>query len=240
MLKSHFFKDLLQGLASIPGTSFPAELYSYLVYEVSQLIHTHLLAQLLIDVILNRSVAHAIKQSAASYLLNLWDQCLSDDALSHFFRMIRSLWDARIKVQVQYGTLMGTSELAQLLEAQCDPLVLEFFMQPDAPEQEAAAFREFLFGLSHEEIEQLHNEMHERGLHAIDREQVSQMLYATSGAASSLDSLMVSDPHFIYRSYKRRRMQARHRAHTNTKGPLHTIEEYLLLNILRNHNNQKL
>ncbi len=231
MLQSRYLKDVLALLQDLPEEA-PLPLQQSLFHEISHLIHTHLLAQLLIDVILNPYVEHHLKQHAASNLLDLWDQSASQETLSDFFRMIRSLWEARIQVQVQYGTLLGTAELLQLLEARCDPTVLDFFTQNDVSEEEAYAFQEFLFALSFEEIHQLQEYMKQHGLSAISQHQVASILthHTNSSPPSNSND---PDPHKIYRSYKRRRAHARHRTQTEKPGPRNTAEQLLVLYLMR-------
>ena len=233
MLQSRYLKDVLT-LLQDQQESPPASLEKALFREISHLIHTHLLAQLLIDVILNPDVEHKLKRRAASNLLDLWDQSARQETLSDFFRMIRSLWEARIRIRVQYGTLLGTVELLQLLEAQCDPVVLDFFTQQEVSEEEAYAFQEFLFALSYEEILLLQDYMEQHNQTSISQHDVNHILNLQADSTPP-ESSRDTDPHKIYRSYKRRRTHVRHRTQTDKPGPRNTAEQLLVLYLLRNH-----
>lgn len=232
MLKSQHLKGMQAALHALPEGTVSTEFNKLLYSEISRMIHIHLLAQLLIDVILNPTVPAALKQAAASNLIDLWDQSAQQETLSHFFQMINSLWDARATVQVQYGTLLGTAELMQLLEAECDQVVLDFFLQPTEREDETYAFQEFLFALTYEEIKILGTYMEENNLSVIGHDVVEEIL--PDRAERPLPGTAAStDPHKIYRSYKRRRSQARHRRSSGQPGPQHTAEQFLVLYLLR-------
>lgn len=232
MLKSQHLKDVLAALSLLPAERIPGTLHQDLYREISRLIHRHLLAQLLIDIILNPEVAHPLKRAAASNLVDLWDQNSQQDTLSDFFQMIHSLWHARTRIRVQYGTLLGTAELLQLLEAECDPVVLTFFTEHPVDQEDACAFQEFLFGLSYEEILFLQEHMKEQGLSAIGQQEVDTLL-AHHKEYIPLNGVTLMDPHYIYRSYKQRRSRARHRVESQSPGPHHTAEQLLVLYLLQ-------
>ena len=60
--------------------------------------------------------------------------------------------EARRRVRATLGTLMGTAEMFRLMQEGCDPQFVDYLGRPDCTEDEAAAFREFLFGLFNEEL----------------------------------------------------------------------------------------
>lgn len=232
MAKTQHIKDLLAVIAELPAPAERPELHRQLSHQIEHIIHTYLLGQLLIDVILNQDISHQTKQVAAKSLLSLWDQYSDHESLSEFFMMIRSLWDARLHIQVLYGTLMGTSELFQLLEAECDPVILQHFTESELSEAEGQAFEEFLFGLSYEEIKLLRTEMKKRDLSVIGKQQVADFLGCTLESLHPTREMTGQDPHLIYRSYKRRRFQCRYRSNTGSLGPRKTAEEFLVLSLL--------
>lgn len=234
LTKAQHLKGLLLSILGLPPTEQRKSLRSALFFEVSNIIHTYLLYQLLLDVILDEHLDREIKRRSARYLIALWDTCAAQEELSGFFHIIRSLWDARIHIRVRYGTLLGTDELLQLLEAECDPLILEHFTDRDLSEEEAAAFQEFLFGLTYEELVRLRDAMKSQGMRVISSQEVSQVLALPKSNKSHYLGLD-QDPHEVYRSYKRRRFQARYRLKNGLEGPRRTAEEYLVLWILRDH-----
>ena len=231
--KAQHLKGILLALRGCPEAKLRDQLHEALFLEVGNIIHTYLLYQLLLDLILDEAMDRDIKRHAARYLIALWDTCAAQEELSGFFHIIRSLWDARISLRVHYGTLLGTAELFQLLESQCDPLVLEHFMDRNLSDEEAMAFQEFLFGLTYEELLRLREKMSERGLSVLHAEEVRQILGMTGDRSRLWRESAHQDPHVVYRSYKRRRFQARYRTSNALPGPRHTAEEYLVLWILR-------
>ncbi len=231
MLKMHLFKILKRGLSE----GSPAELLDGLIKEISDIIHTYLLGQLLIDLLLNSQVEEEIRQLAAHYLLKFWEECSKNEDLSDFFQYIHALWDARVNVQVKYGSLLGTSELIQLIEAKCPSHIINFFTEQGSDTEESQAFQEFLFGLSYEQIQILLREMELRGLSAISPREVKKILQATPDREFEESGGPFRDPHLVYRSYKQRRLWARHRKQNNLPGPKRTAEEFLILHLLRNH-----
>ncbi|MCB9638577.1 MAG: hypothetical protein H6728_02490 [Myxococcales bacterium] len=234
LTKAQHLKGLLLAMLGLPSSETRNTLRSALFLEISNIIHTYLLYQLLLDVILDEDLDREIKRHSARYLITLWDTCAAQQELSGFFHIIRSLWDARLHIRVRYGTLLGTDELLQLIEAECDPMILDHFTDRDLSEEEAIAFQEFLFGLTYEELLRLRNEMKAQGIHVISSKEVTQMLNIPKTERNQHLGLE-QDPHEVYRSYKRRRFQARYRIKNNLEGPRRTAEEYLVLWILRDH-----
>ncbi|MBK06205.1 MAG: hypothetical protein CL920_10000 [Deltaproteobacteria bacterium] len=223
--KIQHLKGIYFTLIRIHSPACPPRLKKRVFDALGNTIHTYLLYQLLLDVVLNKGAPRALKRISAAHLVSLWDTSTSQESIGEFFALIRSLWDARMNVQVQYGTLLGTSELMQLIEAQCPPQVLDHFIEQQIDDEEAFAFQEFLFGLSFEELTQLRSVMEQQGLSIITEQEVRRMLNRPLGSAGTDHR---EDPHVVYRSYKRRRMKARYRRDTNAPGPQRTAEEYLV------------
>ncbi|MEM1007829.1 MAG: hypothetical protein AAGJ35_02380, partial [Myxococcota bacterium] len=227
--KAQHLKGVLAMIASIEPHEESA-LQTQLFLGIREIVHSYLLYQLLLDVILDERVEMEVKRKSARYLIALWDTCAAQRSLSGFFEYIRSLWDARILIRVQYGTLLGTSELFQLLEQNCEPKVLAYFMERTLSEEESWAFQEFLLGLSYEQLLLLHERMKKHKINAISSSKVKELL-THSEPQQHLESHH-RDPHRVYRSYKRRRFQARSRLRRDLPGPRRTAEEYLVFWLL--------
>lgn len=192
--------------------------------EVAQTIHTMLLAELLWDLVRNRAMLLDVRQRVAMELVRLWE---SPDKLEvdDFFPVLEAVWRARNRVSVVYGTMVGVSELFQLVRGECPPQFVSFFTREEVSREEEEAFQEFLFGLPQEELRRLHDAMVEKGLEVIDRKFAEETL---QGAHVSQEKT----PEALYASYRRRQSACQLRRLTGSPGPQNTAETYMILHLL--------
>jgi len=106
---------------------------------------------------------------------------------------------------------------------------VDLFCAEDAPPDFKYAFEEFLFGLSYEQMQQIHHAKREMNLHAVDKDWVARTL------AVDPESLFsgVTDPEAMYDSFQRRQLASVYRRLREKPGPRRTAEAILLLDYLR-------
>jgi len=195
---------------------------------ISDTIFSKLAEELLTAAISNPHNALDLKRAAAQKLLGMWLNRLQVP-VGEFPPVLLSAWKARVKVRAMYGTLMGVGELFSLIQEECESRFVNYFVREHVTPDEKEAFQEFLFGLSHEEIEKLRGFMKERSLHVISPEQVRAVL------TDRVHAPLLGDPspEQIYSSYCRRRLRADYRAMSGVPGPKKTAEGYMMESILR-------
>jgi hypothetical protein len=195
---------------------------------ISDTIFSKLAEELLTGAISNPNNPFALKRAAAQKLLVMWNDRLRLP-VGEFPPVLLSAWRARGKVRAIYGTLIGVNEVLSLIQGECESRFVNYFAREHVTSDESAAFREFLFGLSYEELEQLRGYMKEKNLQVISPEGVQ-------GVFSNLSYVPVfsnPSPEQIYSSYYRRRLRAEYRAITGAPGPRKTAEGYIMESLLR-------
>jgi hypothetical protein len=191
-------------------------------------IYTRLAGDLLTSISSDSSIAAEIRRRAVLSLLHVREQVAV--RIADFMPLLQATWDARRNVVVAGGTLMGTAEMFQLLERGCDGRFVDLLVRPDHTENEAAAFREFLFGVTTEELSELEMAQAETAMQSASIEGLSHM-----HTPPSLDDT-VGDPTLaMFEFFLSRHLQAAARRQGDLPGPKRTAEEYVMIQFLRTH-----
>jgi hypothetical protein len=164
-----------------------------------------------------------LKHALAQRLLCLWNDRLHVP-LGDFPPLLLSAWRARGKVRAVFGTLLGTEELLRLIQAECEPHFVNYFVRDQVTADEQEAFREFLFGLSYEELKILRRYMDDRHAAVLRPEDV-QAIIQPHGSPPGIGGPSAEQ---MYASYARRRIRAQYRAIAGTDGPRKTAEGYII------------
>ncbi len=186
-------------------------------------IYNRMTAELLASVVSAPQVAEKHRRQAAAFLLSLWEDT-AVMAMRNFAPLLESIWDARRRVHVSMGTLMGISEISQLLELGATPHFVDFFARNFEEAEIAEAFQEFLFGITYEELLEKTREREQKGLAS-----ARGLDLDATGLPRGLGNSLVERSLGIYRFFKKRIQEARSRRITGAAGPKRIAEEYLLL-----------
>jgi hypothetical protein len=182
-------------------------------------LYTKLVEEVLSAIASDPHVDRDVRAKAVAQLAQLWERRLTY-SVSEFFPLLESTWEARSRIGIVGGTLIGTHEMFELFQAGADPRFVDYFGDPDHSENEVQAFREFLFGTSFEELDRLSEEMAAEG--------VSSLV---------LKNPMISPDHdattAFYEFFRSRHLLATARKLANLPGPKRTAEEYAMVFHLR-------
>ena len=223
--KINFFKALRHSLALLDA---PAELTERLELEIGQSIHTKLAEELFISIVTDAHAAPAVKAGAARFLFDIWEDRLLVE-VDDFAPALEAAWQARAKLRPLLGTLLGTQEVFRLFQEAYDHRFLEYFGDEHVETEQLLAFEEFLFGLSHEVITELRARLSTAGVSCVSLEDARSLV--GSAVASWMPEARGSQA--LYTSYKKRYVEAAHRARTGMPGPKKTAEEYVMISFLR-------
>jgi hypothetical protein len=218
LAKVAFLRDLSRAIAAAP-----AELTRLAETELAQSIHTHLVEELFVEVAAAREVAAGIRRGAVRKLVALWRDPLQVE-IDDVAPMLDAIWEARCRLRPVLGTLLGTHETFSLFQRTRDDRFLDHFTRDDVSEDEREAFHEFLFGLSVEQCDLLHEEMHRRGVEVVSLADARRLL----GLAEEPPELG-SGPDAMVASYRVRKVRAAYRALSGTPGPRRTAEEHVVI-----------
>lgn len=184
--------------------------------RLRNVLYTKLTEEVLTDIVSEPGVDDGIRVKAGYALAQIWDRRLTYRT-REFFPLLEATWEARRRVHVVGGTLMGTQEMFTLFREGCAPEFVDFFIGPDPDDDEVAAFREFLFGTTAEELESMANRMHREHLGSL------QMASVPS----------IDDPGIlIYEFFRVRYLQSVARRIARLPGPKRTAEGYVMIAFL--------
>ena len=147
--------------------------------------------------------------------------------MSDFFPLLQATWEARRHVPVTLGTLVGTTEMFGLIQAGCDERFVGYLVRPDHSDDETAAFREFLFGATTEQLGRVKAEMSDAGKSAIAINELSIENMPLDAHTLTDDPALA-----MFEFFLSRHLQAAARRQTDLPGPKRTAEEYVMLHYL--------
>jgi hypothetical protein len=220
--KINFFKGLAYALETPPNAG---EVHERAMHEAGQSIYTKLAEELFVSIVTDAGTPRPVRERAARKLFHVWENRLEAE-IDDFAPVLESVWMARNRVRPVLGTLKGTHELLRLVQQAADATFFDHFAA-DVDEEELQAFEEFLFGISHEEIQKLRAHLDAQRASVVSSDQARAIL------GRSKESWVPSGgPQDLYTSYKKRRVKAHYRALTDTPGPKKTSEEYVMVAFL--------
>lgn len=187
-------------------------------------LYTRLAEAVLISIASDDTVPDRVRDKAALGLVHIWDD--STYRVRKFFPILEATWQARRKVPVTLGTLLGTAEMFRLLEAGCDERFVAYLAREDHTDDEAQAFREFLFGATTEKIQRLEAHMLESGKVALSADELPAGACVDAHTATGDPALA------MYEFFLSRHLQASARRLASLPGPKRTAEEYVMLHFL--------
>lgn len=189
-------------------------------------LYTRLAEMVLIDIASDGTLSRALRNKAALSLMQIWEQ--TTYRVSDFFPVLEATWEARRRVPATLGTLMGTAEMFQLLEAGGDERFVEYLGRENHTEDEALAFREFLFGTTTEQLARLEAKMAEEGQRIITADAAHDNARLHDACRQQGDPAVALFEFFLFRH-----LQAAARRQADLEGPKRTAEEYVMLHYLQ-------
>jgi len=227
LTKINFLRGFVKATAAIVGVPGCARMCHDLREELAQAIYTLLAEELFLALLRKPDVMRRTKQRAADQLITVWDDAALE--IDDFAPLLESAWHARNRINSAYGTLLGATETFRLVTEDCSPEVLEFFGREGMSADESAAFEEFLFNMTSEELATLRRAMQQQHLSAASPAWAAEIL---GRQIEDLEHSHEIDPMALYRSYQRRQLAADFRLMSGAPGPRRTAEGYLMVYLL--------
>jgi hypothetical protein len=226
LTKINFLRGFVKATSVLGDVPETVRITHDLREELAQSIYTLLAEELFLALLRKPDVSRRTKQRAADQLITVWDDAALE--IDDFAPLLESAWHARNRINSAYGTLLGATETFRLAE-DCDPEVLDFFIREGMSADESAAFEEFLFNMTSEELATLRRAMQQQHLSAASPAWAAEVL---GRQIEELEHRHEIDPMALYRSYQRRQLAADFRMMSNSPGPRRTAEGYLMVNLL--------
>ena len=163
--KINFLRGFVKATVALVDVANAGKMAHELREELAQSIYTLLAEELFLALLRKPDVMRRTKQRAADQLITVWDDAALE--IDDFAPLLESAWHARNRINTAYGTLLGATETFRLVTEDCSPEVLEFFGREGMSADESAAFEEFLFNMTTEELLTLRRAMVEQNLGAV-------------------------------------------------------------------------
>ena len=229
LTKINFLRGFVKATTALRDVPESKRMAHELREELAQSIYTLLAEELFLALLRKPDVSRRTKQRAADQLITVWDDAALE--IDDFAPLLESAWHARNRINSAYGTLLGATETFRLICEDCSPDVLEFFGRDGMSADESAAFEEFLFNMTSEELATLRRAMQQQHLSAASSAWAADVLGRQiedleHGPAHEID------PMALYRSYQRRQLAADFRLMSGAPGPRRTAEGYLMVYLL--------
>lgn len=175
----------------------------------------------------DRGLSPELRRRATWVLVQTWED-RACQVVPRFFPLLDSVWQAKARVTVSYGTLSGISELVEILGEGCDPAFVESFSRDDVSDDQAFALKEFVFNASYEQLQEIQRAMTEQGTSAVGAAGVASILKIP---ADQLHVRTCTCEEMIF-TFRERQAMANHRNALDLPGPKRTAEEYLMISLL--------
>lgn len=227
LTKINFLRGFVKATGAIHDHPATVAMTHELREELAQSIYTLLAEELFLALLRKPDVLRRTKQRAADQLITVWDDAALE--IDDFAPLLESAWHARNRINSAYGTLLGATETFRLVTEDCRPEVLEFFGREGMSADESAAFEEFLFNMTSEELAKLRRAMQQQHLSSASPAWAAEIL---ARQIEDLEHSHEIDPMALYRSYQRRQLAADFRVMSSSPGPRRTAEAYLMVYLL--------
>ncbi len=229
LTKINFLRGFVKATCAIGDVPGVAKMSHDLREELAQSIYTLLAEELFLALLRKPDVTRRTKQRAADQLITVWDDAMLE--IDDFAPLLESAWHARNRINSAYGTLLGATETFRLIMEDCNADVLEFFGRDGMTPDESAAFEEFLFNMTSEELAILRRAMQQQHLSAASPAWAAEILGRQIEELEHGPTHEI-DPMALYRSYQRRQLAADFRMMSGAPGPRRTAEGYLMVYLL--------
>ncbi|MFY9342411.1 MAG: hypothetical protein WAT39_07970 [Planctomycetota bacterium] len=215
MAQINFLRMVWLLTAGLPDGDGTAALRELAARRLRASVHCRLVEEVLVDVVTDPSIARPLRAQGVRSLAQLWGNRLTW-RVNTFFPILAATWEARQRVRVVGGTLLGNAELMQLMACGGEPEFVDLLLDQDYGEVEVAAFREFLFGTSSEDLDRLAARMAAEGRSSIEID--------AAGGTAGRDAGSI-----LFEFFRARYMACSARRTANLPGPRHTAEGYVML-----------
>jgi len=212
----HVAEELLD-----PGDPAARVLQEEIDHWLHSCVHVKIAEELLGAVSMDSSTPRRVRTGAVRALSTLWENRLTYRVRS-FFPLLEETWNARRRIRVSVGTMLGVSEIFRLMQAGCDERFVEYFCRPRMTVDEQGAFQEFLIGVPTEQIQSLEQLMAEEGRSSLSPEETAAVAYSAPTREQAHPGVRA------YEFFRERYLQAAARRLKGLPGPKKTAEEYVM------------
>ena len=193
---------------------------------ISSTVFNLMAEEVFLSIISDRDIPEHIRSNAGYLLANMWEYRM-DHGVEEFAPVLNGIWKARRNLHPAFGTMLGVSELFKVSET-TSHIWVDFLQRDNLCIEEVDALREFLLGLSYEEMKVLSANMDRTGKSCLREHEIDIIL----GQRKNYPEYVYDDPRELFKSYRHRHKNASFRLMANREGPKKTLEEYVMCYLL--------
>lgn len=175
----------------------------------------------------DETLTRPIRRRATRVLVQMWEY-RACEVVDRLFPVLDSVWQAKTHVTINYGSLVGASELLSMLSEGCDPVFIECFSRDGVTEDEELALREFVFNVPYEQYQKIQDHMTRNGSTSVDAPDVASILHVPVARLR----VRTSTCEGMIFTFRERQTLAAHRRAFDLPGPKRTAEQYLAIFLL--------
>jgi hypothetical protein len=194
---------------------------------VLQSVFTVIAEDILVSIASNHRIHLDLRRKATFLLADLWEHRTSR-TVKDFFPFLESIWIAKTRVQITYGTLSGTTEILALMREGCSPEVIDYFTRDQISEDERQALLELVFNSTYEELETMRRWMKSHDKQVVGANDVARIFNVPLSRLHQT----ITNPKDMFFTFRERQVMAYHRDIQDLPGPKKTAEEYLMMYFL--------
>jgi len=183
--------------------------------------------EVFISLISDDTLDTALRTEAGFLLAKIWENRVYK-GIEEMEPVLTDLWISRQSFKPSFGTMQGISEITSFC-ADRNPMWLTFLQDNEFNEDTLHALKEYLMGLSYEEIIKIEDYMQAESISAFKMEDAGKVL----DVKKSYPMNDYHDPREMYHFYARRKNNAIFRKKSCMRGPARTIEEYIICYMLK-------
>ncbi len=229
MARLNFFRMLRHVVDQLkPDDEVRETLDQRLTDNIAECVYQKAAEEILTAIVCRSESELEVRKRAAQLLLQIWDAGPILE-LHEVIPALAQTWKARRRIRVAYGTMLGASEVFALLTSGCNSRFIDFLVREDCGDAQLWSFREFMFGISYEDLQQL-----EENNELISSETNSPVSESRDGIWSGTYHVGDSVEQF-YQYYLKRHLNATTRSMLDLPGPKQTAEQYVLEHLLKDH-----
>ncbi len=195
---------------------------------VREMVTTMIAEDVLISIASDPQLELELRRKSTYVLAELWEH-RTTSSVRDLFPLLNSIWCAKARTTISYGTLCGTTEILSLVRAGCDPAVLDYFGSESVPDEERESWLELIFNATFEELQTLRRYMEAHRKDVIDAQDVAEAFHVPISRLHQT----VRTPEDMFFTFRERQVNAYHRHIHKLPGPTKTAEEYLMVFYLK-------
>ncbi len=195
---------------------------------VSQNIFEIMSEDVFISIVSDMDITTTIRETAGLLLTRIWENRIYM-GLNNFTPILTELWEKRKSFLPSFGTMVGVTEIINFCSRN-NHLWISFLEDEEFNDDRLESLKEYLMGLTYEEISTIQSYMQNNSIHVLDQTGVSKIL----NSAGTYYMHNLSDPREMYHFYTRRKENSDFREKSSLPGPKKTIEEYIMCYLLKN------